>query len=394
MIGDMIVTEKNNKQKGAASLLIVIFTALIVVIITVGFIRQMLSDQQQATVNDLSQSAFDSAQAGVEDAKRAVIRYQNICNTGTYVECQQAYDNVVKNECNYANGQLSDVFAVKNPTTKEVKVQTGTSNNLDQAYTCVKILLDTADYVGQLKQDESKMIPLIGASGFDTVRVEWFNSLDLQGSGALVVNVPAATNPAPLLAQNSWTSTSSLNRPAIMRTQLMQFAASGFTLSDFDNNTANASNSTMFLYPSSINGVPATGFSSLARRTATVKPTNTLCTASIGGGGYSCKADIKLSFAVGAGDRTAYLNLKSLYKKSHYRVTLLSGTNPVLFHAVQPSVDSTGRANDFYRRVSSRIELGDVSFPYPEAAVDLTGNFCKNFIVTDKPSEYENYCSP
>jgi hypothetical protein len=243
------------------------------------------------------------------------------------------------------------------------------------------------------------MIPLIGASGFDTVRVEWFNSLDLQGSGALVVNVPAAVvppNSPPLLAQNSWTSTSSLNRPAIMRTQLMQFAASGFTLSDFDNNTTNvASNGTMFLYPSTlVNGIPATGFLSLARRTATVKPINAYCTASIGGGGYSCKADIKLSFAVGAGDRTAYLNLKSLYKKSHYRVTLLSGANPVLFHAVQPSVDSTGRANDFYRRVSSRIELGDVSFPYPEAAVDLTGNFCKNFIVTDKPSEYENYCSP
>lgn len=392
-MGDDIVKKTKNKQNGAASLFIVVFTALVVVIITVGFVRIMLSDQQQASVNDLSQSAYDSAQAGVEDAKRAILRYENICNTGTYTDCNVAYADTTNSQCNYANGKLSDVATSKDPVTGEVKVQTGASNNLDQAYTCVKILLDTTDFIGDLKQDDSKIIPLLGVTNFDTIKIEWFNSADLQGSTG-AVNVPLASSGQPLLAQSSWTSATSLNRPSIMRAQLIQYNPTGFSLSDLDNNTSNvASSSTMFLYPSNINGVPASGFPSV-RRQATVSPINSLCNTSLSAGGYACSATIKLPMAVSAGARSAYLNLKALYKKAHYRITLWNGVTSVKFHAVQPEVDSTGRANDLFRRVSSRVELGDISFPFPEAAVDLNGNYCKNFIVTDKTSDYENYCTP
>jgi hypothetical protein len=52
------------------------------------------------------------------------------------------------------------------------------------------------------------------------------------------------------------------------------------------------------------------------------------------------------------------------------------------FVGVQARVDSTGRANDLFRRVEARIELVDIYFPLPDYSVQANTDIVKNFWVT------------
>jgi len=399
------MTIKNNKQPGAVSLFVVVFAALLITIVTVSFVRIMIQNQQQASTTDLSQSAYDSAQAGVEDAKRALLRYQSICNEDS-TKCDEG-DNDQKlinsTTCNEAVDQLSDIDL----SGDEVKVQTGGTNALDQAYTCVKINLNTVDYLGMLSANESKIVPLFGVSSFDTVQIQWFSSKDVSSDKNFVVDLqPGSSTNWPLLSQNSWVS----NRPSILRTQLIQVGNS-FTLGDFDNTVSvdgdtQSNANTLFLYPSGSTGVanstidaPKVFVGRDIRRTQTREPLPVTCSGNLSAGGYACTVRLTLPTPIGAGDRTSFLRLSALYNKTNYRVTLwnmadLVGTS-VKFNAVQPEIDSTGRANDLFRRVQTRVELIDVNFPYPEATVvETTGDFCKDFMITDQEADYKNNCTP
>ena len=66
-------------KKGGVSIFIVIMVSILVSIMSASFLRIMLRDQEQASRLDLSQSAYDSAQAGVEDAKRFLRIYKGAC---------------------------------------------------------------------------------------------------------------------------------------------------------------------------------------------------------------------------------------------------------------------------------------------------------------------------
>ena len=171
-----------------------------------------------------------------------------------------------------------------------------------------------------------------------------------------------------------------------------------FKLSDFDDSQAgNKSNAnTLFLYPSAT-GLANEDFALDARRSPTNTPHQVKCNTSFVDGEYACQATIKLPSPIDGNvtDRNAYLRLTALYNGAHYRVRLKNGGNYIQFNQVQPLVDSTGRADDIFRRIQARIELtGD--FTYPEAAVDMQGNLCKNFTITDVDSGYKGSatCTP
>jgi len=392
-----MVMFSRRKESGAVSLFLVVFAMLLITIVTLGFLRIMLNDQQQASNNDLSKSAYDSSLAGVEDAKRALIYLRTVCGSGDTAACTAVRNRMNSDTC---NAGLSDVVSVT--ANKEVLVQQQQSANdtaLNQAYTCVKIKLQTPDYLGTIAANTSKLIPLTATGDFNTITVEWYSEEDL-GAGTKIVNLLPDTDAEasqPLFKQANWVPT----RPSLLRTQLMQVGSS-FSLSDFDaasSSVVNSNANTLFLYPSGRTGVARSvtdqwGFADEdIRQTPIGTPQATKCSGNLTGGGYACSVQLTLPQAVGqsGSERTAYLRLTALYNSTHFRVSL--GQN-AKFSDVQPSIDSTGRANDLYRRVESRVDLVDTNFPFPEAAVDLTGNFCKDFAISTVASDFVNNCTP
>ena len=365
-----IYSIKFKKSSAAVSLFVVIFATLLITVVTVGFTRIMIKGQQQATVTDLSQSAYDSALAGVEDAKRALLRYQSICDSGG--DCDLAKQKIMSETCNEAVDTLEDI----EDSHEEVKIETNGSNLLDQAYTCVKINLETVDYLGSLAKDESDIISLNGVGAFDRIKIEWFNLEDAGSTGIIELISPTGVSPLP----TTWTA-----KPPILRAQMIQFG-NNFSLSDFDNDQG--STDTIFLYPAEV-GASNINFVSDKHQAPTNAPVNIDCDSNINSGGYSCAATIVINSPMD----NRYLRLSSIYNKTNYRITLLNGSNIVKFDSVQPEIDSTGRTNDMFRRVKSRVEL-NTNFPYPEATIDITGNLCKDFIVTDNTSHYVNSCTP
>jgi len=184
------------------------------------------------------------------------------------------------------------------------------------------------------------------------------------------------------------------NRPSIVRAQVINLNGDtgGFSLADLDGNGVISYSRSLFLYPTTA-GSSNLDFSSDNRKIDTNNdPSYVTCSAAImGSSSYACRVDISLPSFVSPNDN-AFLRIASINSKSNYRVTLFNGAAVVNFDGVQPEIDSTGRADNLFRRVKARVGVSNVNFPYPEAAVDVTGNLCKNFWVTN--TNYSTSCTP
>lgn len=374
------IAHKSN-QVGAVSLFVVVFAALLMTVVTVGFIQLMVKDQQQATASDLSQSAYDSAQAGVEDAKRLLLALQ-ACGESADIKCEQYRTAVSSGACS----TLSDASIVAN-TGGETLIEQGGSDDamLDQAYTCVTIDPNPTAYRRPLLRNQSLIVPLRAVGEFNRVEINWFTRSDAGGNTAALESADTVLLPP---VDNKWWASSA---PPILRTQLIQTGES-FQLNDFEDA---AGASTLFLYPRAT-GSETGDFALNARRSPTTAPTPVKCRPNFNTSNYACSMTLALPAPKNGSlmNRGANLRLSSLYNDTQIELKLLNTAGEyVKFDSVQAEVDSTGRANDLFRRVKARVEL-TASMPYPEAAVDIAGNLCKEFFVTDDPAEYESSCTP
>lgn len=402
----------NEKQRGAVSIFVVIFSALLVVTISTTFARLMLQDQMQATDSDLSRSALDSANAGVEDAKRVLVKYEQECVTGSNTSCANWRDNYLNgNNCEAPRTILGTATTPTQTDGGGIKVG---NDSLRQAYTCVKITLNTNNYEGTLQPGASRLVQLKSENNaaFTHVKLEWYSKKNLRNSGEpkvyldqineLGLKPRSATAPSDAWAKN---------QPSLMRLQLLQFG-NAFTLANFNStDSANTNVGTLFVKPARGSGIGGV---------ATPPPTPlTFSTEDASGplqpiecyrefddtssDAYACSVTIELgrpdnptsSDPAATMDRKdAYLRLNAPYgDETDFSVTLLNGATTVRFGGVQPLVDSTGRAADLFRRVSSRIEPGG-NFPYVEGALDITGDLCKTFQVSNVTTGYDGGACP
>ena len=430
----------NHTKKGVASLYIVIFTTLILGIITLSFMRIILSEATQTSHNDLSQSAYDSALAGVEDAKVALLQYHDCLSEGYVADpsaasgscgyiIHQMQTGIDQESCDTVAKTLSRTMEIRtdensntqNSSTggeviiQETKESTESGNSADmlQAYTCVKLEEELPDYRTTLNSDNRvRMIPLRSdrINEIKSLRISWFSDINRANAGTVF----GAANLAPASTANRYA-------PPIISVQLLQ-ADTVFGYADFSATrsagSANTDRATLYFVPKEGNDnngrldsnfISAVEFAATNDKSPAVKinnknytngPREITCPGNTDRL-FSCIATVELPNTFWGTERNqgaSFLVVTLPYGEptTDISIELCTTVNcydsdgnltTALFTGVQARVDSTGRANDLYRRVETRVELVDVYFPFPEFAIesnsdDGDGEIFKSFYVT------------
>ncbi len=438
-------------KKGVASFYIVAFAALLLVIVASSFALVVVSEIGRASNSDLSRSAYDSALAGVEDAKLAVLNYQACLEQG------YTYTGSLSNEgsinCNdiiyYMKNPNCDMVAnilgrQIDPETGEVQISEshGAANNMSQAYTCVMVATTLSDYRADLNSSNSSKIinvsledeSLIGSVKY--IKLSWHSTQDETGLdyANFIEESPGAWRTAFQPVDDE------LAVPPMLSLQLIQ-TANSFTLGEVNSKMslggsgkAETDRATVFLVPTNReDGASESGetyvgaYSNDGGNEITAEQmaaTNNLeknlpyvvyCPDDQDGE-FLCSVKIELPDPIGfsnGGGRNpdTFMFVVSLpygQPGTEFALELCtveeacltqgaeinngSADGVVILKDMQVEIDSTGKANDLYRRVKVRTgeaESASAYLPYAIQAIDNgNGNEVKIEKLLEVKSEY------
>lgn len=417
---------KSKLKSGATSIYVVVIATLLFGVITVSFIRIIINEASRTTNDELAQSAYDSALAGVEDAKVALKKYYECVLTGadesdpvctnvkTAIE-KSMQQNIITEEADgkvtvnqvYCDG-VAEALGRPNNGGVLIKESTSGDSQTVQAYTCVTLSDTLSDYRSTLSSGSTiRVIPLKTGDdrGIDSVaalKISWFSQID----GTPPYNYGDTRRSGSYTRYSSDNGTGiyyspleTASTPPTISAQVIQ-TSSVFRLTDLDetNGDGQTDRATVFLTPTDSND--SAGVTTISRdilrnsniHTTTKQPYKIRCNDSATSE-FACSAILQLPEPVG-GNRnsdTFFLVLSLPYgtPQTQFAVNLChdDACNDIMnFSGVQVSIDSTGRANDMYSRVEARVEFSDASFPFPEFAIQATANdgdaIKKNFYVT------------
>ena len=395
-------------KKGAASFYIVAFSTLILVIIAISFAAIMISEMSRTSNDDLSQSAYDSALAGVEDAILAFSNYQKCLGSAPVapngdgnISCGEIVYWVQEGECDMVAHILGRIGELETGAV-EIQESNIASNNMSQSYTCVKLETVLSDYRSSLSSEQPSKVVRVrrtdggAASEIKKIRLSWYSDVTnsrfrfshyLSSSGGKIVFPSAVVN---------------LALPPAIGITLVQ-TAKNFSFSDFDMTIDNTTDrGTVFLVPSGaadasknkngsnyigsynadtgINMISGTeGFLKSNDKVKDNRPFMVYCP-EYSGNEFACSVTIDIPDPVGGerNDDTFAFVVLLLYGKPSTDFSIeffcadgseCAPRNIINDDAIDPAkksqaylegsqvrIDSTGRANDLFRRVESRLE--------------------------------------
>lgn len=436
---------KMKTKRGATSFYIVAFSTLILVIIAASFTAVILSEMARTENDDLSKSAYDSALAGVEDAKLAFYNYQKCLSGGktdvasaitvdgtiTCAEIMYWMDNPDCYMVARILGRIGEGVSVADKPEVLIEESSIGGNDMQQAYTCVKFTGKLSDYQTTLSSSGPKIVRIklgkdsdgnqIHADDIKNVVVSWFDRDNLASFGnTRYSNVDVVGKKIEFAAFDD----NNPPVPPVLSVELIQ-TANTFSLSDFEkiNESEQQTNrGSLFLVPVNnsidarskanaykndsygnyISAYSAWGEKNEISKDLLVKsndhkiknlPIAVSCGANLNNEDYLCSTKIELPKAYGGGrnDDTFMFVLSTPYGQYPTQVSLelycdenkscgkmvteggKTEQKPVILDRVQIAIDATGRANDLYRRVETRLSPAGSSL-FPVYGISLLGD--------------------
>ena len=424
--------KKIKMVRGAASFYVVAFSTLILVIIATSFATVILSEVARSMNDDLSQSAYDSALAGIEDAKLAYANYRRCLDAGKTaaeaisedgrVTCEEIIYWMRHPDCDMVGhilGRLPDnepggeVMVSDTISTSNGDVQ----NNLNQAYTCVKIMTELEDYRATVSSSSRVRVLKVElkdavASNIKMAELSWYA---MSGDETLQYqNLNSGLGRVAFMPVSS----APVATPPTVELRMVQ-TANQFTFNDLVSASigGKTDRATMYFVPTDDCALAARKddktYVGLQVDTCTWSgqvPKNEISAAQIaktndehianlpfgvwcprdGTGEFVCSVKMTLPEPIGghgdgsvenpdARNNDTFMMMVTLpygqpdtdFSLRFYKDT--EGEQPAIIDGAQIQIDSTGRANDLFRRVEVRLESSDVSFPYQYYAMELLG---------------------
>ena len=398
-------------KKGAASFYIVAFSTLILLIIVASFATLIISQLTRSSNADLSQSAYDSALAGIEDAKLAFMNYKNCLDAGKEAKPQQEGSEltcgdiirIMESEEERDCDMVSKILGRTSGGDAGTAINESEENNMQQAYTCVKIDAHPSNYIKPLTSNnpvqvlKTKFDDGVEAKDINYILVTWGKMVENQSLSYTEISGNDTNSRFFNYANQSEAGIF----PAIISVTIIQtggadFSFNSFDVADADGNKTNKG--TVYLVPTTNVDAAKTAASDgdyligaydgsknvisenyvvkSNDKTIQNKPFAVYC--STEATNYACSALIELPEPIGGernNDTFEIVTAKVEGADDTPEVSYCmadnaedcqplndedeSGSNFANLDGSQIEVDSTGRANDLYRRVKARLDAND-----------------------------------
>lgn len=381
------VYETTRSEQGLVSLLTVVFFMIFISLIAVSFTTIVVQDQRQATDNDLSASALAAARGGIEDGKRILIYCkQNPTSPNCTDEVLNSQNNCDLFKSNVRAQALANALKIDINTNGEGITGGANASQYEQYFTCLTIQTKTPSLTATLASDADYIQQLKTVSPFTNLQVSWSPKNK---------EITFLTRSGPL---DGWPKISDWSYAPVLELQVIPYMASSFG----DLNSLEAGARTMYVVPCTSLCIPTGGSIALqdkrAAQTGSLREIGAAAVPII----YAscdvreCNANIG-GFSGGDPAGTQYYVRVSLLYSDSASVNLElspfdSSNHTVLFDNVQPRIDSTGRANDVFRRVRAEVTYAQ-SVSVPRSAVGSAAPICKDMTVTKVASSSTYNCN-